>query len=262
MKIRNSISLAVVTAAIVFMSVVGQAVHAAKIDGKIKSSAKKSYVFKTYLKDDIVKIQSKDGVVTLTGTVADDSHKAMAEETVLGLPGVKSVDNQLKVTAPPASSGSDNWIAQRVRGTLLLHRSVSYMGTNVSVKDGIVTLRGKAPSEEQKLLTTEYAADVDGVKSVDNQMTVKTPPGKAPRSKGEQIDDASITSQVKTSLQYRNGKGASTMRVSTDKGVVTLTGTAKNQADIDLATKRVRDVHGVKDVVNQMTIEAAQSSTN
>jgi len=44
--------------------------------------------------------------------------------------------------------------------------------------------------------------------------------------------------------------------------VVTLTGTAKNQAEIDLATKRVNDIHGVKSVDNQMTVEVLQSSTN
>ena len=40
-----------------------------KTDNRIESSARKSYVFKTYLKGDDIKIQSKDGVVTLTGSV-------------------------------------------------------------------------------------------------------------------------------------------------------------------------------------------------
>jgi len=55
--------------------------HASEIDGRIESSAKQSYVFKTYLKGDDIKIQSKDGVVTLTGTVAEESHKSLAQET-------------------------------------------------------------------------------------------------------------------------------------------------------------------------------------
>src|SRR5271154_4281363 len=76
---------------------------AADTDSRIESSAAKSYVFKTYLKDDSIKMDSKDGVVTLTGTVADSSHKSMAADTVASLPGVKSVDNQLVVSgAQPA----------------------------------------------------------------------------------------------------------------------------------------------------------------
>src|SRR5208337_3859352 len=70
---------------------------AASTDSRIESSAAKSYVFKTYLKDDSIKTVSKDGVVTLTGTVAEVSHKSLAENTVESLPGVKSVDNQLVV---------------------------------------------------------------------------------------------------------------------------------------------------------------------
>src|SRR5208282_6808302 len=71
--------------------------RAASTDSRIESSAADSYTFKTTLKDDSIKTSSKDGVVTLTGTVAETSHKSLAENTVAGLPGVKSVDNQLTI---------------------------------------------------------------------------------------------------------------------------------------------------------------------
>jgi len=82
-----------VTTAVLFASV---SARASEIDGRIESSANQSYVFKTYLKNDAIKIKSEDGVVTLTGTVSEESHKSLAKETVAGLPGVKSVDNQLE----------------------------------------------------------------------------------------------------------------------------------------------------------------------
>ncbi|MDP2971226.1 MAG: BON domain-containing protein [Deltaproteobacteria bacterium] len=37
-------------------------------------------MFKTYLKGDDIKIESKDGVVTLTGSVSEESHKSLAQE--------------------------------------------------------------------------------------------------------------------------------------------------------------------------------------
>ena len=92
MKLMYSVTLMVVAAALLAISM---PVHASKMDDGIESSAKKSYVFKTYLKDDDVKIQSRDGVVTLTGTVSTESHKSLARETVAGLSGVKTVDNRL-----------------------------------------------------------------------------------------------------------------------------------------------------------------------
>src|SRR5664279_3617486 len=77
--------------------VTSASLRASDTDDRIESSAAKSYVFKTYLKDDSIKTESKDGVVTLTGTVAEASHKSLAQDTVTGLPGVKSVNNQLQV---------------------------------------------------------------------------------------------------------------------------------------------------------------------
>ena len=55
--------------------------RASETDDRIESSFKKTYVYKTYLKDDAVKTEAKDGVVTLTGTVAEESPKALAQET-------------------------------------------------------------------------------------------------------------------------------------------------------------------------------------
>ncbi len=56
---------------------------------------------------------------------------------------------------------------------LLFRRNVSGRKTDVEVNDGIVTLTGEASSTAQKELTAQYAKDIEGVKSVKNQMTVK-----------------------------------------------------------------------------------------
>src|SRR5580704_11213409 len=112
--------------------------RAAGTDSRIESSAAKSYVFKTYLKDDSITTVSKDGIVTLTGTVADPSHKSMAEDTVASLPGVKSVDNQLTISGEQPAEHSDAWITTKVKTALLFHRNVSATGTTVYTKDGVV----------------------------------------------------------------------------------------------------------------------------
>ena len=228
-------------------------VHASKTDDRIESSARKSYVFKTYLKADDIKIQSKDGVVTLTGSVSEESHKSLAGETVAGLPGVKTVDNKLEVKGERPAENSDTWLMMKVKTTLLFHRSVSGSKTEVNVKDGVVTLQGEATSQAQKDLTTEYAKDIEGVKDVKNEMVVSKL-SKTTRSVSEKIDDASITAQVKMTLLYHRSTSALNTSVTTRKGVVTLSGKAKNASEKDLATKLVNDVHGVKSVKNLMTI--------
>ena len=260
-----SISLMAVAAAVLML---GMPVQASEMDDRIESTARQSHVFRTYLKADDIKIQSKDGVVTLTGTVSEESHKSLAQETVAGLPGVKTVDNKLEVKGAPPTANSDEWLRDKVKNTLSFHRSVSGSKTEVNVKDGIVTLQGEATSQAQKDLTTEYAKDIEGVKEVKNEMTVigtsketrslgekiVDSSKKTTRSVGEKIDDASITAQVKMALLYHRSTSALKTSVTTRKGVVTLSGKAKNASEKDLATKFVKDVRGVKSVKNLMTI--------
>jgi osmotically-inducible protein OsmY len=240
--------------AVVALLMTSVPVYATKMDDRIESTARKSYVFKTYLQADDIKIQSRAGAVTLTGIVSEEYHKALAQETMAGLPGVESVDNRLEVKGAPPTANSDAWLRDKVKVTLLFHRSVSAGTTEVDVKDGIVTLRGDAASQAQKELTTEYAKDVEGVKDVNNEMTV-TKTSKKTRTVGEKIDDASITAQVKMALLYHRSTSALNTKVETKRGVVTLYGKASNAAELNLATKLVNDVNGVKGVKNRMTIE-------
>jgi len=251
MKAIYSLSLMAAAAALLVISVPA---YATNMDDRIESSARKSYVFKTYLKDDDIKIESKDGAVTLTGIVSEEYHKTLAQETMAGLPGVKSVDNRLGVKGAPPTANSDAWLRDKVKITLLFHRSVSAGETEVDVKDGIVTLRGHAVSQTQKELTTEYARDVEGVKDVKNEMTLSKT-SKKKRTVGEKIDDASITAQVKMALLLHRSTSALNTTVVTKRGVVTVGGKARNAAEKDMVAKLVNDVNGVRGVTNLMTIK-------
>jgi hyperosmotically inducible protein len=250
-------SVALTVAAIVLL-VASPELYASKMDDRIESSAKKSYVFKTYLMGDDIKIESKNGVVTLTGTVSEESHKSLAQETVASLPGVKSVDNKLEVKGERHAENSDLWLKAKVKTMLLFHRNLSATKTEVDIKDGIVTLRGNADSEAQKELTAEYIKDVEGVKEVRNEMIVSKTSKKAHETLGEMIDDASITAQVKLTLLAHRSTSALSTTVKTNHGVVTLGGRAKNAAEKDLVTKLVTDIKGVKGVKNRMTVEQSK----
>jgi hyperosmotically inducible protein len=292
MKAIHSVAL---MAAAVALLVISLPVFASNTDDRIESSARESYNFKTYLKDDAIKIESQDGVVTLTGTVAQDPHKALAQETVASLPGVKSVDNRLELKSEPATGSADALVSARVKLELSSHRDLSATKTEVDVKDGIVTLRGEATSTAQIDLTTEYIKDVEGVKDVKNDMIVSgaqgTPAAKTMGEKAEDagkkigntasnvgekaeevgkkigdtasnvvelIDDASITALVKATLLYHRSTSALNTKVGTSDGVVKLGGTARNESEKELATKFVKDVYGVKSVVNNMAVEGVE----
>ncbi len=265
MKTMFPLTLAAVVSVLLASS---SPLRAADTDSRIESAAAKSYTFKTSLKDDSIKTSSKDGVVTLTGKVAEESHKSLAEDTVASLPGVKSVDNQLVLSTELPAKHSDAWITTKVKTVLLFHRNVSASGTTVYTKDGVVTLQGVAASLAAKELTTEYAKDIDHVKEVKNEMTVATAvtktdgttAGKPEATIGEKIDDASITAQVKLALLSHRSTSALHTGVSTSDGIVTLTGVAKNDAEKSLVTKLASDIEGVTSVINNMTIIVAMAA--
>jgi osmotically-inducible protein OsmY len=259
MKVKRYISLMV---ALVALVAIVMPLRAAVTDAQIVASLKDTYVFKTFLKGDDVKIQSNDGVVTLTGVVSSSSRKLLADMTAAVDPGVRKVDNQLTVKGAEPAPNSDAGIKDRVETTLALHRSVNDSQIEVSVKDGKVTLSGYASSQAKKELATEYTKDLDGVKDVDNQMTVSgsgktvTSSAKNGYNKSEGfIDDASITAQVKYALLSHRGTSVLKTSVDTKNGVVTVSGKAKNAAEKTLVSKLVNDIKGVKSVNNQMTIE-------
>jgi hyperosmotically inducible protein len=253
-----------VVATVATMLFITAPLFASDTDDRIESSAQNTYVFKTYLTNDNIKLKSKDGLVTLTGTVQEASHKSLAGETVAGLPGVKGVDNKLEEKSDRPAEKSDAWLIAKVKTTLLFHRHVSTTGTEVLADKGTVTLRGEAPSLAQKDLTTEYARDVEGVEKVNNEMTVSeageaTSVVQKVASKTntviESIDDASITALVKTSLLYHRSTRAIDTSVETKNGVVTLEGLAKTSAEKDLAGKYTSDINGVNKVNNNIIVE-------
>jgi hyperosmotically inducible periplasmic protein len=251
----NLHSLKVLVAVTFAFFLFGASTRASETDNRIESSARQSYVFKTFLENDAIHIQSRDGVVTLKGTVAYESHKALAEETVANLPGVSRVRNHLRLKGKRPVESSDEWISLQVKYSLLYNRYVRDVNTQVSVAEGTVTLHGEAKTQAQKDLAGEYAKDIKGVKEVKNEMTLAKTPGESNKSVGEIIDDASITAQVKMALLSHYSTSALLTGVKTNNGVVTLTGNTSSGAGKEMATKVTRDVNGVKDVVNNMTIK-------
>ncbi len=262
MKARNALYSVLLMTVAVTLLLSSVTASAFEMDDRINSAALKSYVFKTYLKDDAITISTRDGIVTLTGSVNEESHKLLARETLAGLPGVKSVDDRLilKGESPPVNS--DAWVNEKVIAALRAHRDVRGIKNEVNVKDGVVTLRGEAASLEQKNLDTEYVSDVVGVKEVKNEMTApkahvkhvkKTIENKIDALE-EKIDDASITGLVKMTLLYHRATSALDTRVQTNNATVTLSGNAKSENEKALAAKYAGAVHGVKSVNNQMTV--------
>ena len=240
-----------ISALLVFIAAPIALLASSVTDRKIEDAAKASYNYQTVLEDH-VKVKAKDGVVTLSGTVQDRDERELAVDTVENLPGVLSVNNEIKVE-PSYPEKSDAWMALKIRSRLLVKANVSAATTKVVVTEGNVVLSGTADNIAQKDLTAVYAKDIDGVKSVQNEIVVKD---SSPSTIGEKIDDASITSQVKYALLSHRATSAVKTKVTTNEGVITITGEASSAAEKSLVSKLAGDVRGVKSVNNSMTVKS------
>lgn len=135
----------------------------------------------------------------------------------------------------------------------------------VSVTDGKATLSGSVEDEINKDLARQIALGVDGIESVKNDIVVAAdfvPATRDPaeRTYGEVIDDAGITTALKSKLLWNKHTDGLQTEVDTRLGVVTLRGTADSAASKELAGTMARNTHGVHSVDNQLVVSAAAPS--
>jgi osmotically-inducible protein OsmY len=79
--------------------------------------------------------------------------------------------------------------------------------------------------------------------------------GACGKTAGDTIDDATITTRVKTALLNDPGTGGLRIDVDTFKGVVTLSGGVKSAAERDAAMAIARKTPGVVDVKSTLQIQ-------
>ncbi|MHC1700941.1 MAG: BON domain-containing protein [Humidesulfovibrio sp.] len=135
---------------------------------------------------------------------------------------------------------------------------------SVSVQNNKATLTGTVDEDVSKELATEIALGVGGIKEVDNQIAVQadyTPPKpSADRSYGEVVDDAVITTAIKSKLAWSKNTDGLNTKVDTKFGRVQLRGTADSAASKELAGRLALNTRGVASVDNQLAVTSVKPS--
>lgn len=133
--------------------------------------------------DDVVKaykidVDTRGGVVTLSGTVDTAQARTRAVEVARTTTGVTGVQDQLAV-APPAVATSgvtapltDGAITATVKTALLADPLSSGLKIDVDTANAVVTISGTVASEAEKARAEEVAKASPGVSSVVNDLKV------------------------------------------------------------------------------------------
>lgn len=136
----------------------------------------------------------------------------------------------------------------------------------VSVEDGTATLSGTVAEDVDSALARQIALGVAGIENVDNQIDVDadhTPSAakSGERSFGDVVDDATITTTVKSKLLWSKSTEGMQMDVDTNMGKVTLNGEAENGAAKELAGRIALNTHGVESVDNRLKVDASTTKS-
>ncbi|KKO47148.1 transporter [Arsukibacterium ikkense] len=154
-------------------------------------------------------------------------------------------------------SAKDAWIDGKAETTLLLNGNLNSFKINTDVKDGKVTLTGKVSSDVDKALAGELIENLEGVKSVDNKLTVvpnERKGGKNHDKNSSGLTDAKVATVVKTRLLFESEVSGTAINVDVENGVVMLKGEVASDSEKDLAGAIAKKTKDVKRVDNQLTV--------
>jgi len=168
-------------------------------------------------------------LATLTGCVAGDRYNRSTGEYV-----------------------DDTSINSRVRDALNGNPEYKFDGVRVVSFKGTVQLSGFVDTYAQKYSASSITKKVQGVRDVENNITVKD---KTDRSTGEYIDDKSLASRVNNALGNNADYKFEEVAVVAFKGSVQLSGFVNNTDQKAKAEDIARQVAGVREVVNNITVK-------
>lgn len=128
---------------------------------------------------------------------------------------------------------------------------------SVTVLDGKATLTGNVAEDVHKDLAGAIAKGVSGIKDVDNEIIVDADykaPDSSTRGFGDVVDDATITTAVKSKLLWSKHTEGMDTKVVTHNGKVELSGTVATQQAKQQAEKLAKNTDGVRSVDNKLRI--------
>jgi len=142
----------------------------------------------------------------------------------------------------------DKELQTQVMEELSWEPSVDSADVGVAASDGAITLTGHVDSYAAKITAVKAARRIYGVRAVADELAVEVP-------SQHLHDDTDIAETVSRLLEWSATipQGAVTAKVS--EGWITLDGKVDWQYQSDAATRLVRDLSGVRGVVNLITVK-------
>jgi hyperosmotically inducible periplasmic protein len=145
-------------------------------DGVITAKVKSTLIADSIVKGFDFKVETRDGVVQLSGFVDNSVQVNRAVALATNVEGVVRVDNKVSLKTGTQSLGNkvdDSVVTARVKSALLSDSDIKGVGIGVTTRKGVVQLSGFVDSASQAERAIQVARNTEGVQSVNNEMSVK-----------------------------------------------------------------------------------------
>ena len=193
-----------------------------------------------------IRVDAKDGVVTLSGYVDSYSKKWAADHTAARVFGVKAVAEEIQVRLPSSLKRPDESIARAASNALEWNDAVPHDRVKVQVQNGLVTLSGEVDSWYQKNAAENAVRHLVGVVSVSNEITIK------PESKHL---DEDVKDNIESAFQRNAVLDARRITVETSGGKVILRGSVHSWLEREQVQWAAWAAPGVSEVESHITID-------
>lgn len=149
----------------------------------------------------------------------------------------------------------DAWLDGKAETTLLLNSNLNSFDINTDVENQVVTLTGSVNNDLEKSLAEELVSGLDGVKKVNNELTVVSENKQDADSDAfAALTDSKITTIVKTRLLMDTSVSGTDIDVTTENKTVTLIGKVNSDAEHDLALSIANNTNDVNKVVDKLEV--------
>jgi len=213
-----------------------------KTDAQMKNEIMEELLWDSTIKSRNITVRAYQGVVTLSGTVSNYAEKSAAELAVQRVSGVKAIAEELEVHVTDGQLRSHSQIAESVANTLGWHVWVP-SHILATVENGWVTLTGLATWQYERHSAENAIKYLAGVKGVSNKIEVK--PELMPNEVKHSIEAA-----LKRNAQLQ----AENISVTTEHGMVTLSGNVRSWEERREAATAAWHAPGVTNVENLITV--------
>lgn len=184
----------------------------------------------------------QDGIVKLSGFVANYAQKLDAETAVKRVKGVRGYVEDLEVR-PFAQPFTDEALATRIANVIDWDTTIPKGQIKAKVEKGYVTLSGQVEWQYQRTAAENVVRPLQGVRGVSNQVTVKA-----------RVQANDVKKRIEDALARQAELEASKIRVTIDGGKVRLDGKVRAWFERDLAERAAWAAPGVTVVEDNVSV--------